>query len=83
MHVFETTDSKTARRFRMKQFNGGSVTFSQGGTAMTGFVHAVLQHKSIVPARWTIAIVPKTPAVRASALRTAPRAAGASMAHHH
>jgi hypothetical protein len=83
MHTFETTDIKVARRYRSKQFKGESAAFSLGETTITGFVHSVSEHKSSVPARWTIAIVPKTHAVRASALRTAPCAAGASMVHSH
>jgi hypothetical protein len=75
MHKFETTDIKVARRFRIKQFNGGIAAFSLGGTTVTGLVHSVSEHKSSVPARWTIMIVPKTPAVRLPALRAAPRVA--------
>jgi hypothetical protein len=69
MHKFETTDIKVARRFRIKQFNGGIASFSLGGTTIAGLVRSVSEHKSSIPARWTITIAPKTPAVRQSVLR--------------
>jgi hypothetical protein len=69
MHSFETIDIKVARRFRNKQLKGESATFSLGGTIIVGRVQSVSEHKASVPARWTITIVPKTPAVRPPALR--------------
>ena len=64
MHKFETTDIKAARRFRYTQFSGMSATFRLDGMTIKGFVLAVSEHKSAVPARWTITIVPETAAVR-------------------
>jgi hypothetical protein len=63
MHKFETTDIKQARRFRITQFNGRSAAVRLGETTIKGFVLAVSEHKSAVPARWTITIVPETAAV--------------------
>jgi hypothetical protein len=73
MQKFETTDIKIARRFRIKQFNGGIASFSLRGTTIAGLVQSVSEHKASVPARWTITIVPKVPAVRLPALRAMPR----------
>jgi hypothetical protein len=62
MHKFETTDIKAARRFRYTQYNGRSATFRLGEMTIKGFVLAVSEHKSAVPARWTVTIVPETAA---------------------
>jgi hypothetical protein len=64
MHKFETTDIKQARRFRITQFNGRSAAVRLGEMTIKGFVLAVSEHKSAVPARWTITIVPETAAIR-------------------
>jgi hypothetical protein len=64
MHTFETTDIKQARRFRITQFNGRSAAVRLGEMTIKGFVLAVSEHKSAVPARWTITIVPETAAIR-------------------
>jgi hypothetical protein len=64
MHTFETTDIKQARRFRITQFNGRSAAVRLEGITIKGFVLAVSEHKSAVPARWIITIVPETAAVR-------------------
>jgi hypothetical protein len=63
MHKFDTTDIKQVRRFRYTQFNGRSATFRLSEMTIKGFVQSVFEHKSAVPARWTVTIVPEADAV--------------------
>jgi hypothetical protein len=72
MFTFETTDLKEVRRFRIAQFNGRVATVRSGGSTVTGHVRSILERKSSVPARWTIAIVPREPKVNSSMLRPKP-----------
>jgi hypothetical protein len=69
VHTFETTDIKVARSFRNKQFKGERAAFSVAGTIIVGLVQSVSEHEASVPARWTITIVPKTPAARLPIMR--------------
>jgi hypothetical protein len=73
MFAFDTTDQKQARRFRIAQFNGRTVTVRSGGTAVTGLVRSILKSKSSIPARWTVTIVPNAPKLKVDGLRPAPR----------
>jgi hypothetical protein len=73
MFTFETADQKEVRRFRIAQFNGRTATVRSGGSTITGHVRSVLESKSIVPARWTITIVPTEAKARINTLRPAPR----------
>ncbi|WP_213772097.1 hypothetical protein [Bradyrhizobium sp. dw_78] len=71
MLTFETTDPKQVRRFRTAQFNGRAITVTHDGSAVTGFVRSVLEHRSSVPPSWSITIIPAEP--RAATARPAPR----------
>ena len=71
MFTFETADQKEVRRFRIAQFNGRPATVKAGGSKVTGHVRSVLEHKSSIPQRWTITIVPSAPKVNADVLRAA------------
>lgn len=73
MFTFDTADQKEVRRFLLAQFNGRVVSVRSGGSTITGHVHSVLESKSSVPARWTIAIVPREPKIKPHVLRPAPR----------
>jgi hypothetical protein len=61
MFKIETTDYKEARRFRIAQFNGRTVTAKTAGTAVTGYVRAIVENKSRIPAAWVITIIPEEP----------------------
>ena len=71
MFTFETTDQNEVRRFRIAQFNGRVTTARSGESTVTGHVRSVLEHKSSVPARWAITIVPSEPKIKAGVLRPA------------
>jgi hypothetical protein len=58
MFTFETTDQKEVRRFRTAQFNGRTATVTLDGSTVTGFVRSVLEHKTSVPLRWCITLIP-------------------------
>jgi hypothetical protein len=73
MFTFETTDQKEVRRFRIAQFNGRTATVRAGGTTVTGHVRSVLEHKSSIPASWSITLVPTGPKPRIGARRPVPR----------
>jgi hypothetical protein len=73
MLTFETTDQKEVRRFRIAQFNGRTATVRAAGSTVTGHVRSVLECKSSVPQRWTIAIVPSAPKVEVNVMRPSPR----------
>jgi len=73
MFMFETTDLKDVRRFRIAQFNGRAATVKSGGSTVTGHVRSVRESKSDVPVRWTVTIVPVTPKIKADIVRPAPR----------
>ncbi len=73
MFTFETTDQKEARRFRIAQFNGRTVTAHSAGATVTGHVRSIVENQSRVPAAWTITIIPETPKPAAVNLRPAPR----------
>jgi len=73
MLTFETIDKRLARRSRMAQFNGRSVTVRSSGSMVTGRVRSVLQIKSSVPPRWTITIVPRVPLAKFEPARRASR----------
>jgi hypothetical protein len=73
MFMFETSDQKEVRRFRIAQFNGRTATVRSDGSAVTGHVRAIVENKSSVPAAWTITIIPEGPKPTL-ALRPAPRA---------
>lgn len=64
MHKFETSDRKAVRRFRIAQFNGRAATFQSHDNVVTGIVRSIVEHKSVVPARWTITIIPNPPRER-------------------
>ena len=73
MFTFETTDQNEVRRFRIAQFNGRVTTVKSGKSTVTGHVRSVQEHKSSVPARWAITIIPSEPKVKTNILRPAPR----------
>jgi hypothetical protein len=73
MFTFETTDLKEVRRFRIAQFNGRTASVRSDGTTITGHVRSVLESRSIVPARWTITLVPSEPKITPHISRPAPR----------
>ncbi|MDI4237706.1 hypothetical protein OZ411_33375 [Bradyrhizobium sp. Arg237L] len=73
MFTFETTDQKEARRFRIAQFNGRTVTARSAGATVTGHVRSIVENKSSVPAAWTITIIRETPKPATANLRSAPR----------
>jgi hypothetical protein len=73
MFMFETSDQKEVRRFRIAQFNGRTATVRSAGSAVTGHVRSIVENKSSVPAAWTITIIPEEPKPTL-ALRPAPRA---------
>jgi hypothetical protein len=68
MHTFDTSDRKAVRRFRMAQFNGRAATFQSRDDVVTVMVRSIIEHKSTVPARWTITIIPSPPKVRATVI---------------
>jgi hypothetical protein len=76
MFTFETTDQKEVRRFRIAQFNGRTATVRSAGSTVTGHVRSVRESGSGIPVRWTIAIVPAAPKIKADNLRPAPRVRG-------
>ena len=73
MFTFETTDQKEVRRFRIAQFNGRTATARAGASTVTGRVQSILEDKSSIPTRWTIAIAPSAPAIKVASLRPSPR----------
>jgi hypothetical protein len=73
MFTFETDDQKEVRRFRIAQFNGRTATITSNGSTITGHVRSILESKSSVPARWSIALIPADPKMPVAALRPAPR----------
>lgn len=73
MFTFETADRKEVRRFRIAQFNGRTATVTSNGSTVTGYVRAVLECKSSVPACWSITLIPAEPKMTLAALRPAPR----------
>ncbi|MCA1457464.1 hypothetical protein I6F35_30450 [Bradyrhizobium sp. BRP22] len=73
MFTFETTDQKEARRFRIAQFNGRTVTTRSAGSTVTGHVRSIVENKSSVPAAWTITIIPEVSKPATVNLRPAPR----------
>lgn len=73
MFTFETTDPKEVQRFRIAQFNGRTVTARSQGSTVTGNVRSILEDKSSIPLRWTIAIVPSMPKAKVVLLRPTPR----------
>ncbi len=75
MFKFETTDQKQARRFRIAQFNGRTVTAGAGETAVTGHVRSIVENKSRIPTVWVVTIVPE-----AARPATPPRRASSSFA---
>jgi hypothetical protein len=73
MFTFDTTDQTEVRRFRIAQLNGRATTVRSGGATIVGHVRSLLENKSSNPSRWTIAIVPSEPKIKAGMLRSAPR----------
>ena len=73
MLTFETSDLKEVRRFRIAQFNGRTATVRSAGSTVTGHVRSVLEHKSSVPQRWTITLVPSAPKGKIDPSRPTPR----------
>jgi hypothetical protein len=59
MFMFETSDQKEVRRFRIAQFNGRTATARTAGSAVTGYVRSIVENKTSVPAAWTITIIPE------------------------
>ena len=74
MLTFETADQKEVRRFRIAQFNGRAVTVRSEGSAVTGHVRSVREHKPNGAQRWTITIVPNLPKAKPGIGHPAPRA---------
>jgi hypothetical protein len=59
MPIFETTDSKVARRCRYDQHRGKKTTLTVEGSLVTGLVHSVMEVKSSGPTCWIITVVAK------------------------
>jgi hypothetical protein len=73
MLIFETSDLKEVRRFRIAQFNGRTATVRSAGSTVTGHVRSVLENKSTAPQRWTITLIPSVPRIKLEPMRTTPR----------
>jgi hypothetical protein len=73
MIIFETSDEKEVRRFRIAQFNGRPATVKSGERTVTGHVRSVLVRKSSAPQCWTITIVPSAPKSTPAVPRSTPR----------
>lgn len=58
MQRLETTNLKEARRSRIAQFSGRSVTLTFGGSSVTGLVRAVQEDTSGDTRRWIVTVVP-------------------------
>ena len=72
MFTFETADQKEVRRFRIAQFNGRTATARPNGTAVTGLVRSIVEHKSSNPPKWVITLIPSQPKAPAAPLRSSP-----------
>lgn len=59
MHIFETTDFATARRYRYNQFKGRSELLPFNGGMINGYVKSVREDGSVKPTRWIVTIVEK------------------------
>jgi hypothetical protein len=59
MFKFEITDPKEARRFRIAQFNGRTVTAGPAEAAVTGHVRSIVENKSHIPTVWIVTVVPE------------------------
>ena len=68
MFKFEITDPKEARRIRIAQFNGRTVTAGPAETAVTGYVRSIVENKSRIPTVWMVTIVPEVPKPTAAPL---------------
>ncbi|MFB9268839.1 hypothetical protein ACFFWD_37970 [Bradyrhizobium erythrophlei] len=73
MFIYETTDRKEARRFRIAQFNGRTATVRSADATITGRIRSIVESKTSVAVAWIITIIPEEPKPAASALRLAPR----------
>ena len=72
MFTYETADQKEVRRFRIAQFNGRTATARPIGTAVTGLVRSIVEHKSNNPPKWVITLIPSEPKAPAALLRSSP-----------
>jgi hypothetical protein len=54
--MFETADSKVARRYRYHQHRGQKTTVTVG-SPVTGLVRSVMEVKSSSPTRWIITVI--------------------------
>jgi len=72
MFMFETSDQKEVRRFRIAQFNGRTATCRSAGSLIVGHVRSIVENKSSIPAAWVITIIPEEPKASV-ATRPAPR----------
>lgn len=59
MHIFETTDFATARRYRHNQFKGHSEQLPFNGGTINGYVKSVREDAAAKPKRWIVTIVEK------------------------
>jgi hypothetical protein len=57
MHMFETTDSKVARRCRYHQHRGQKTTVTVEGSPVTGLVRSVMEVQSSNPRRWLVTVI--------------------------
>jgi hypothetical protein len=57
--MFETTDSKVARRCRYHQHRGQKTTVTVEGSPVTGLVRSVMEVKSSNPTRWIVTVIAK------------------------
>jgi hypothetical protein len=73
MIIFETSDQKEVRRFRIAQFNGRAATVKSGERTVTGHVRSVLEKESSIPPCWTITIVPSSTKSAPAMPRSTPR----------
>jgi hypothetical protein len=55
--MFETTDSKVARRCRYHQHRGQKTTVTVEGSPVTGLVRSVMEVKSSNPTRWIVTVI--------------------------
>lgn len=73
MFIYETTDRKEARRFRIAQFNGRPATVRSADATITGRIRSIVESKSSMAAAWIITIIPDEPKHAAPVLRPALR----------
>jgi hypothetical protein len=58
VQIFQTNDVIEARTCRRAQFAGVVKEVTLGGISITGLVHSV-REETLIPRRWTVAIIPK------------------------